>query len=144
MNSLDWPLLELDFLAILTAFLFMRSGDSAAGVFAFGQGLFIDLFSGGRAGMFGGLYLCAFGVIYLACRFFHLHRPRGQIVIVSCAVLVKKLMFLLLVTVFSLEIAFLGSYLLESLASALITGLLAPPFFIFFKHLMKSSKETGE
>lgn len=136
--------MEFDFLAILIAFLFMCYGDTPAGVFAFGQGLFMDLFSGGMAGMFGGVYLGAFGVIYLTCRFFHLHRPRGQIVIVSCAVLVKKLIFLLLVTAFSLEIAFLSAYLLESLASAVITGLLAPFFFIFFKRLMISSRATGQ
>ena len=36
---------DLDFLTILTAYLFLSSGQLAAGSFALGQGIFIDLFS---------------------------------------------------------------------------------------------------
>ena len=43
---------DLDFLTILTAYLFLSSGQLAAGSFALGQGILIDLFSTGLQGSF--------------------------------------------------------------------------------------------
>jgi hypothetical protein len=49
-------LADLDLLTILIAYLFLFYGQTATVVFVFGQGILIDLFSGGLNGLFTFLY----------------------------------------------------------------------------------------
>ncbi len=128
-------LFDFDLLTIITAYLFSLYGQTGAGAFAFGQGLFIDLFSGGLHGLFTFLYLCIFGGIYLGSRFFDLQDPKGQAVLIFLAILLKKIMFFMLLTVFSQETNFPRSFLWISGASAIGSGLVAPLFFYFFNRL---------
>ena len=82
---------DLDFLVILTAYLFMAFGQISAGVFALGQGFLIDVFSGGLHGLFTAAYLSVFFVLLLGSRFFNLLNLKGQIIIVSLSVLLPLL-----------------------------------------------------
>ena len=127
--------LDLDLLTIITAYLFLSYGHIAAGTFAFGQGFLIDLFSGGLHGLFSMICVGVFVAIYLGCRFFDLQTPKGQVTLISLAVIFKKVLFLFALVLFSPKITFTGPFLWISLASAMITGLMATVIFYLFNRL---------
>ena len=126
--------LDLDFLTILTAYLFLTFGPVAAGVFALGQGFLIDVFSGGPHGLFTASYLSVFFIVLLGSRFFNLLNPKGQVIIVSLAVTLKNAMLLILLSIFSQDIVYSKTLLLVSLVSICGTGLTSPLFFQLFNH----------
>jgi len=126
---------DLDFLVILTAYLFLISGQIWAGVFALGQGFLIDIFSGGLQGLFSAAYLSMFFVILVGSRFFDLLNPKGQIIIVALSVFLKNAMLLVLLRIFSQDIIYSKTFLWVSLVSIGVTGLAAPLFFQLFNHL---------
>jgi hypothetical protein len=126
---------DLDFLVILTAYLFLTFGQIWAGVFALGQGFLMDVFSGGLHGLFSAAYLSVFFVILVGSRFFNLLNPKGQMIIVSLSVLLKNAMLLILLRIFSQDIVYSKTFLLVSLVSIGVTGLAAPLFFQLFNHL---------
>jgi ACR3 family arsenite efflux pump ArsB len=110
-------------------------------VFAFGQGILIDLFSGGLHGLFTFLYLCVFGGVYLGSQFFNLQHPRGQMIIVALAVLLKKVMFFMMLTVFYHRLAFSKDFLWVSGFLVMGTGLISPILFYLFDCLRADSLE---
>jgi len=126
-----------DLLTIGVAYIFMIYGHTGACIFALGQGLFIDLFSGGMHGLFTFLYLVVFGGIWLVSRFFNLQSPKGQLVIVSLTMVSKKIFLFLMVAAFSQESFFPQSFLWVSIWLTAYTGLMAPVLFYFF-NLVKS------
>ena len=126
---------DLDLLLILTACLLLFFGPVAAGVFALGQGLLVDIFSGGMQGLFASLYLSAFGGIYLGSRFFDLLEPKGQALLVSLAFLLKNTLFFILLGIFSVEAVFSRSILWMSGLSLIGTGLITPVIFCLADHL---------
>lgn len=135
--NLTWSFcFELDFLTILIAYLFLFYRLTSVAAFAFGQGLFIDVFSGGLHGLFTFLYLSVFGVIYLGSQFIDLQDFKGQVMIISVAVLLKKIVFLMMLTLFPLEVVFSETFILKSMASAIVTGLIGPVLFHLFNRLM--------
>ena len=142
MNFLGSNLGDLDLVTILTAYLFLFYGQTSTAVFAFGQGLLIDLFSGGVHGLFTFLYLSAYGGIYGGARFFNLQHPKGQMIIVSLTVLLKKLMFFIMVTLFYQNVRFSTGFLWVTLASAIGTGLIAPVLIYLFNFLRMNSLEN--
>jgi rod shape-determining protein MreD len=103
--------------------------------FAFGQGLLIDPFSGGLQGLHAFLYLAVMAWMYLGSRFFDLQTPAGQVFLISSAVLLKKIMFFLLLMLFSQKIMLSDSYLLMSALSIICTGLITPILFYLFNRL---------
>ena len=129
-NFTAFSYFDLDLIAIFIAYLFLFYGQIPVGVFAFGQGLLIDVMSCGLHGCFTLLYLGVFWSVYLGCKFFDLKEIRGQVIIISIAVFLKKILFFVLLIVFSLEVDFSWSFPLISVASAIVTGFVAP--FIFF------------
>ncbi len=134
---------DLDLLTIITAYLFLSYGQTAAGTFAFGQGFLVDIFSGGLHGLFSLICILVFGVIYLGCRFFDLQTPKGQMIIVSLAVLFKKILFLVVLVLFSPKATFIGPFLWISAGSAIITGLAASVIFYLFDRLGAVSLEDA-
>jgi len=134
-------LTDLDLLTIIIAYLFLFYGQTASVVFAFGQGILIDLFSGGLHGLFTFLYLCVFGGVYLGSQFFNLQHPRGQMIIVALAVLLKKVMFFLMLTVFYHRLAFSKDFLWVSGLLVMGTGLISPILFYLFDCLRADSLE---
>jgi len=134
-------LADLDLLTILIAYLFLFYGQAATVVFAFGQGIVIDLFSGGLNGLFTFLYLCIFGGVYVGSQFFNLQHPRGQMIIVALAVMLKKMMFFIMLTVFYHRLAFTKDFLWVSGFLVVGTGLITPILFYLFNCLRADSLE---
>lgn len=134
-NLIGSDFFDLDLLTIITAYLFLSYGQTSAGVFAFGQGFLIDLFSGGLHGLFSMIFIGVFGAIYLGSRFFDLQTPKGQVILVSSAVLFKKMLFLFVLVLSSPKVTLPGPFLWISLASAIITGLVATIVFYLFDRL---------
>ena len=134
-------LADLDLLTIIIAYLFLFYGQTATVIFAFGQGILIDLLSGGLHGLFTFLYLCVFGGVYLGSQFFNLQHPRGQMIIVALAVLLKKVMFFMMLTVFYHRLAFSKDFLLVSGFLVVGTGLISPILFYLFDCLRADSLE---
>jgi rod shape-determining protein MreD len=133
----------VDLLTIVIAFLFLFYGQTATATFAVGQGLLIDLFSGGLHGLFTSLYLMVYGCIFLGHLFFSLQHPKGQMIIISLTVLAKKIVFLLMITVFYQNTAFSHHFIWLSVLSALVTGLIAPVVFYLFNSLRANSMEEA-
>lgn len=132
MNLMGSNLVDLDLLTILIAYLFLFYGKTATATFAFGQGILTDLFSGGLHGLFTLLYLGVYGGILLGYRFFDLQGPKGQMIIISLAVLLRELLFFIMLTVFYQDIVFSKDFLVVSGVLAIVTGLTAPILFYVF------------
>ena len=141
MSIVGLNLADLDLLTIIIAYLFLFYGQTATVIFAFGQGILIDLLSGGLHGLFTFLYLCVFGGVYLGSQFFNLQHPRGQMIIVALAVLLKKVMFFMMLTVFYHRLAFSKDFLLVSGFLVVGTGLISPILFYLFDCLRADSFE---
>jgi hypothetical protein len=121
----------VDIIIVLIAYLLAFHGETGAGVFAFGQGFIIDIFSGGIPGLFTLLYLVAFMCLRLASGPLNLYSTGGQITVVSLIVLLKKCLMIGLLYLFSMEIAFSVSDFLLFLVSMICSGLTAPFLFYF-------------
>jgi len=141
MSIVGLNLADLDLLTIVIAYLFLFYGQTATVMFAFGQGILIDLFSGGLHGLFTFLYLCVFGGVYVGSQFFNLQHPRGQMIIVAMAVLLKKVMFFMMLTVFYHRLAFSKDFLWVSGFLVIGTGLISPILFYLFDCLRADSLE---
>lgn len=141
MSIVGLNLADLDLLTIIIAYLFLFYGQTATVIFAFGQGILIDLLSGGLHGLFTFLYLCVFGGVYLGSQFFNLQHPRGQMIIVALAVLLKKVMFFMMLTVFYHRLAFSKDFLWVSGFLVMGTGLISPILFYLFDCLRADSLE---
>lgn len=126
-----------DLLTIGAAYIFMIYGHTGACIFALSQGLFIDLFSGGMHGLFTFLYLIVLGGIWLGSRFFNLQSSKGQFVIISLTMILKKMFLFLMLAVFSQESFFSQSFLWDSIGLTVYTGLMAPALFYFFNLVKK-------
>ena len=134
-NPWGVDLFDLDFLTILTAYLFLSSGQLAAGSFALGQGILIDLFSAGLQGLFPALYLGVFWGITIASRFVNLREAKGQAIIVAVAVLFKQMLMVLLVGFFSRDLIVSFYFFKVAAISILGSGIIAPLVFMLLNGL---------
>ena len=134
-NLVTPNIFNVDLVAIITAFLLVFYGQTGAGIFAFGQGLLIDAFSVGLPGLFTFLYLIIFLGINIGSRLLDLGSVMGQIIIISLAVLLKKVLFVVFLDLFSLETTVTSSVFLAFSISALCSGLIAPFIFTFFNQI---------
>lgn len=135
MNLAGVDVFDLDLFAVIIAYLFLFYGKVPAAAFAFGQGLLIDLLSGGIHGLFTFIYLSVFGCIYLGSRLFNLEYPKGQVLLISSVVLLKKILLLIVLNTFSQVVFFSRFFLLVSVLSAITTGIIAPIVFYLFNRL---------
>ena len=142
-NFIGGGFFDLDFLTIMIACFLLYYGHTGAGCFAFGQGLLIDFFSGGLHGLFTLLYIIVFCGIYMSCRFFSLQHPKGQLLIVSLAVLLKNIMFFVILAVFSQKVVMITSFVWMSIGSIVVSGLTAPIFFFLFDRMIAASEENA-
>lgn len=132
--------LDLDLLVILIAHLFLHYGKSAVCIFAFGQGLLIDVFSGGMHGLFTLLYLSSFGAIYLGSQFINLHGKKGQLFIVFLAVSFEKALCLVVVTLGGVDPS---AFYWQSCVSAVSTGAIAPFLFSLLNRLKRAFQKIS-
>ncbi|VBB46238.1 conserved membrane hypothetical protein [uncultured Desulfatiglans sp.] len=127
---------HLDILTVLTVYAFHAFGAVSAGVFALAQGLCMDLFSHGKAGLFPLLYLTTVAAVAVLRRLFELGNPKGQVIICTAAEIcihtVRAFLFILLFPALSPSFQ---SFLNSALISATMTGLSGPIIFLLLDRL---------
>jgi rod shape-determining protein MreD len=129
-NHAILKLIDFDIVIVLTVYLLMYYKEMRVGIFAFGQGLIIDIFSGGMLGLFALIYLIVFFGIRVASRPLDIYSIVGQTAVIFIAVLLKSILMILFIYMFSMEIALSFFDFLIFIFSAIGSGLLAP--FIFY------------
>ncbi len=126
---------DIDLVIVITASLLMRFGSVGAAVFAFGQGMIIDLLSAGFLGLFALLYVISFLCLELGARFFDLRSVRGQVILVGLVVFFKELVLVGLLDAFAYEVVLSASLFFWFGAAALSTGLIAPLILYIISYL---------
>ena len=135
MNLIILKPFDIDLVIILIFILFLFHSRTGAGIFAFGQGLITDIFSGGMLGLFTLTYLIVFFGINLASRPLDVSSYGGQFFIISTAVIFKDAMMVFLLYLFSLEISLSYVNIVSFIVSATCSGLIAPFLFYLAKYL---------
>ncbi|MBN2059296.1 MAG: rod shape-determining protein MreD [Deltaproteobacteria bacterium] len=127
--------IELDLVLIFILYFFVFFGETGAGIYAFSLGLVTDVLSGGAAGIFSLIYLIVFLGFKLGSRPFDLFSPGGQVIVLSLAVVLKKILIFVFISLFSLESIFSFPVFLKSIFSAISTGLVGSLIFFFLNQL---------
>jgi len=147
-NHVRLSLFDVDLVIIIMTYLLVFYGEKGSGIFALSQGLLVDVFSGGLLGLFTLLYLSVFLCMNLGSRFLDLRSARGQIIIISLAVLLKGILLFTFLNIFSLEIHISYIVLWAFAASAACSGLLGPFVFYLLNQLkyflIKDLREASE
>jgi rod shape-determining protein MreD len=125
-NDLAPLFFDIDLVIVISASLLIRSGSAGAAIFAFGQGMLIDLLSAGFLGLFALLYVISFLCLELGARFFDLASVQGQFLLVGLVVFIKELVLVGLLDAFAFEVVLSASLFFWFGASAFFTGLIAP------------------
>ena len=119
-----FSVIDIDLITVLAALLVVFYGTVRAGLFVYGQGLLIDLLSGGVLGFQALIYLFVLAGIKLGSHLFDLQSERGQMIVIMLAVLLKGVITLSLLHVFSWRGDFSSSALLSVVTSAVCSGIL--------------------
>ncbi len=135
LNRFAFPPLDVDLVAIIMAYFLVYYGQTGAGAFAFGLGLLTDIYSAGFSGVFTFIYLIIFLGINLGSRLLDLSSVLGQIMLISLAALLKDILFIVFLDLFSLETTMTSSIFWKVALSASCSGLIAPVVFSFLNHL---------
>jgi rod shape-determining protein MreD len=128
-NNKLLALFNVDLIIITIIYLLVFYGENSAVIFAFVLGILIDIFSAGPLGLFALIYLVVFRGIQLGSLLFDLFSSAGQIILVVLAVLLKEILFLSCLYIFSLGTHLSSTEILTFASSALLSGLLAPVVF---------------
>ena len=123
--------LDIDLVIIIITYLLLMDEETGAGVFALGQGLLMDVYSGGPLGLFTLLYLMLFLSIHIGSGLLDIRSVKGQAIIILLAVLLKGGLLISFLHISSLEIhisysvfwAFAGSGVCSGLIGTLILRL---------------------
>jgi len=127
--------IDIDVVAIVMVYLLGRRCETGAGVFALGQGLIMDIFSGGIWGFHALLYVLMYLVIKIIARPFDLLSSVGQVAVVFFGVLIKDVFIIFLFHTFSLNSGFSSFDALLLMASAICSGLSAPFIIILLNSI---------
>ena len=133
MNELVPLFFDIDLVIVITASVLMRSGSAGAAIFAFGQGMLIDLLSAGFLGLFALLHVLSFLCLELGARFFDLRSVQGQFILIGLVVFIKDLVLVGLLDVFAFEVVLSAWLFLWFGVSAFFSGLIAPFIFSILK-----------
>jgi rod shape-determining protein MreD len=136
--------LDIDIVVIVLVYLLAYRSETGAGIFALGQGLLMDIFSGGIWGLYTLLYLIIFLFIKIVSRPFALLSVFGQVVVIFMAVLVKDVLMISLLYIFSLNMNISYFDFLLFMFSALCSGLIAPFIFYLLNLLSRFFHEAKE
>ena len=123
---------DIDLVIVFTVY-FLASNESSPGIFAFFQGFLLDVFSGGVLGFFTLLYLLVYFSIRIASHPIDLLSPVGRAAVVFIAVMIKGLIMLLFLSLFSIQYVLSGDSLLSFFLSAVLTSILSIFIFYFLK-----------
>jgi rod shape-determining protein MreD len=144
-NGLAPVFFDIDLVVVITASLLIRSGSAGAAIFAFAQGVLIDLLSAGFLGFFALLYVISFLCLELGARFFDLRSVQGQFLLVGLVVLVKEVVLVGLLDAFAFEVVLSASLFFWFAASAFFTGLIAPVISSILRSMaLRSGAESKE
>lgn len=135
---------DFDLLIIVIAYLSVKYGHVAASAYALGQGFFMDVLSGGALGIFTLTYLVVFWGLLFGSYFVELNHPRGQATLVALAMLLKEILFIGMVELFSPHTSIGRAFPAVMGGSILLTGLSAPILFSFFDYLRGRSLARDE
>lgn len=127
--------LDIDVVAIVVVYLLGRRCGTGAGIFALGQGLLMDVFSGGIWGFNTILCVLIYLSIKIIARPFDLLSVMGQVSVTFLGVLVKDVFIILLFHTFSLNNSFSGFDALLLMVSAICSGLAAPFIIILLNSI---------
>ena len=127
--------IDIDFVVIILVYLLAYRGERGAGIFTLGQGLLTDIFTGGIWGLQTMLYIIIYLFIKILSNPFDLTSIFGQFTLISMSVLLKEVLMVLLLHMFSLNIDFSYLNFLLFIISALFSGLIAPFFFYLLNSL---------
>jgi hypothetical protein len=123
--------------AVLTVYLVVCSGPKVAGTFAFCQGLFVDLLSGGIRGLFTGFLLVAFCVVVLGRSLFDINHPKGQLIITALAVASGKLLFFITVNIVSPNALFSLPWALHAASAIMVSSIFSPLLISVLQHIRR-------
>lgn len=126
---------DLDLIVLLTGYLFLSFGSIRAAIFAIGQGLLMDIFSSGPMGLSALIYFGVFWSIYLGSLFFNFETAKGQVIIVSSAVLMKWVMWQGARFFLYPHTAFSPSLIYTAAVAIVGTGLITPWLYAAFDRL---------
>jgi rod shape-determining protein MreD len=143
MNHVILKLVAVDLVIILAVYLFIFHGETGAGIFILGQGLLIDLLSGGMLGLFTLLYLIVFLSIKLASRPLDLQSTGGLVIIIFMSVLIKEILMVFFLFIFSREVTLSVVNLWSFILSSLCSGVIAPFVFDFMNILARLLNGEG-
>jgi len=124
--------IDIDLVIVFTTY-FLVSNESSPGVFAFCQGFLLDVFSGGVPGLFTLLYLLVYFCIIIVSHPIDLLSPVGRAAVVFIAVIIKELIMLLFLSLFSIQYHFSSDSLLSFFLSAMLTSIISVFIFHFLK-----------
>jgi rod shape-determining protein MreD len=137
---------DVDLIVAATAYLVAWYGDPWAGGFALGMGLLTDVFSASPLGLFTLIHLLMFLGIRAGNALFDLYSASGQMMVVAMAVSLKKLLFLLFLSLFSPGTRLEPLILLALVSSAVFSALAAPAVFYLLESVSgrKGRPSEGE
>jgi len=134
-NRLASVPIDVEVVVIIMVYMLAWGSETGAGIFALGQGLLTDIFSGGIWGFHSILYLAIFLIAKIISRPFDLLSAFGQVALISIAVMAKEFLRIPLLHLFSLNINFSFFDFLMFIISALSSGLIAPLIFYLLNSL---------
>jgi len=123
-------IIDTDLIIIFTSLLVVFYGEIRVGLFIYTQGLLIDMLSGGVLGLQALIYLLVYAGIKLGSHLFDLQSSRGQFIIVVLAVLLKGIVSVAILYIFSWKAGISNTQLLSVPTSAICSGLMA--YFISY------------
>jgi rod shape-determining protein MreD len=135
--------IDVDFVIVFTVF-FLASGDSSPGIFAFCQGFLLDIFSGGVTGLYTLLYMLVYCVIRLISHPIDLYSPTGRTAVIFIAVMVKELLLVMFLNIFSLQYYFSLDSFYQFCISSVITSFLSIFILYFFKISISEASPVSE
>ncbi len=130
--------IDVDLVVIITVYFLSIQNETGAGIFAFFQGLLIDILSGGPLGFFAFIYIMIFISIKLLSYPLDLLSAEGRIFVTFIAVLIKNFITLVLLKLFSFEAVFSYNEFIIFILSALCTVFVAPFLLSLLDNLHKS------
>jgi len=133
---------NVDLIIILLIYIFAFYSEKGAGIFAFGMGMLMDLFSGVLFGFYTLIYLSVFLAVRFGSKPLDLTSTGTQMIAVSLAVLLKGILMLAFLHLFSLRTVFLLTDYLMIIFSIMISGLIAPFLFYLFNYLNRFMIES--
>jgi len=125
----------LDIILVFMVYLYLSYGENTASVFAFFQGLFLNIYSGTIHGIFPFLYLLVLLFILIISNLVDIHTKLGNILCVSLALLVKYILLFLIMYLILRHEPISPSFLKELLIRFLITASLSSAIFSLLNKL---------